>query len=91
VNNAVARAAGLIAIAAIPVIARLTGDTYTDPVRFLPAFRLAIWICVWSTHRRQRPAVLTIRNTRVASARDRNKPLVCVSLAAEPPPTTSSP
>jgi hypothetical protein len=45
----------------------------------------------WSTHRRQRPAVLTIRNTRVASARDRNKPLVCVSLAAEPPPTTSSP
>ncbi|OMH26735.1 MFS transporter [Tersicoccus phoenicis] len=45
VNNAVARAAGLVAIAALPALTGITGDVYRDPVRFLPAFHAAIWIC----------------------------------------------
>ena len=32
VNNAVARAAGLLAVAALPVLAGISGDDYTDPV-----------------------------------------------------------
>jgi hypothetical protein len=36
-------------------------------------------------------AALTIRNTRAALARDRVELPVCVSLAGEPPPATSSP
>jgi EmrB/QacA subfamily drug resistance transporter len=45
VNNAVARAAGLIAVAALPAIVGLNGHAYNDPHRFLPAFRDAMWIC----------------------------------------------
>lgn len=46
VNNAVARAAGLLAIAALPVIAGLKGQAYQSAIAYLPAFRTAIWICV---------------------------------------------
>ena len=46
VNNAVARAAGLLAIAALPVIAGLTGDAYRNASMFLGPFRTATWICV---------------------------------------------
>ncbi|MGW4247133.1 MFS transporter [Nocardia sp. NPDC004722] len=42
VNNAVARAAGLLAVAAIPPLAGLTGSAYTDPAAFAHGFRLAI-------------------------------------------------
>jgi EmrB/QacA subfamily drug resistance transporter len=46
VNNAVARAAGLLAVAALPVVVGLSGDAYADPRLFLTPFRHAIWICV---------------------------------------------
>ncbi|AYF74053.1 DHA2 family efflux MFS transporter permease subunit [Nocardia yunnanensis] len=42
VNNAVARAAGLLSVAAIPPLAGLTGAAYTDPADFGHGFRLAI-------------------------------------------------
>ncbi|MFI2364056.1 MFS transporter [Promicromonospora sp. NPDC019610] len=45
VNNAVARAAQLLAVAAIPAAAGLTGVAYTDPDIFSAAFRAAIGIC----------------------------------------------
>ena len=45
VNNAVARAAGLLAIAALPVLVGLTGDVYNDPARFVTPFEHAMWIC----------------------------------------------
>ena len=45
VNNAVARVAGLLWIAALPPIAGLTGAVYTDPVRFHASFVLISWIC----------------------------------------------
>lgn len=46
VNNAVARAAGLLAVAALPALVGLTGATYTDAAAFLPPFRAAVVVCV---------------------------------------------
>jgi EmrB/QacA subfamily drug resistance transporter len=39
VNNAVARVAGLIAVAVIPLLAGVTGDAYLDPAAFSAGFR----------------------------------------------------
>ena len=46
VNNAVARAAGLLAVAVIPVAAGLSGDDYADPAAFESGFDVAILISV---------------------------------------------
>src|SRR5579863_8951629 len=45
VNNAVARVAGLLWIAALPPITGLTGAAYTDPVQFQSSFAQISWIC----------------------------------------------
>ncbi|MEU8310263.1 MFS transporter [Actinomadura sp. NPDC048955] len=45
VNNAVARAAGLLAVAAIPPLAGLTGDAFDNPAVFSHGFRLAMITC----------------------------------------------
>ncbi|RBY83582.1 MFS transporter [Geodermatophilus sp. TF02-6] len=45
VNNAVARAAGLLAVAVVPVAAGLGGSDYTDPAAFGAGFRTAVLIC----------------------------------------------
>ncbi|MET0578938.1 MAG: MFS transporter [Ilumatobacteraceae bacterium] len=45
VNNAVARAAQLLAVAALPVAVGLSGDDYTQPAAFTDGFRLAMMIC----------------------------------------------
>jgi EmrB/QacA subfamily drug resistance transporter len=45
VNNAVARVAGLLWIAALPPITGLTGAVYTDPVPFRSSFAQISWIC----------------------------------------------
>ena len=44
VNNAVARAAALLAVAVLPVAAGLTGDAFRDPALFTHGFRLAMRI-----------------------------------------------
>jgi uncharacterized membrane protein YedE/YeeE len=44
VNNAVARAAGLLAVAVVPGLAGITGDDYTDPAAFDAGFRIAMLI-----------------------------------------------
>ncbi len=44
VNNAVARAAGLLAVAIIPVLAGLTGDAYEEPAVFAAGFSQATLI-----------------------------------------------
>ncbi|HEY0359878.1 MAG TPA: MFS transporter, partial [Mycobacteriales bacterium] len=46
VNNAVARAAGLLAVAVLPPVAGLTGTVYRRPDLFAHGFRVAIEICV---------------------------------------------
>ncbi|GAA1176290.1 EmrB/QacA subfamily drug resistance transporter [Kitasatospora gansuensis] len=45
VNNAAARAAGLLAVAALPALAGLTGDAYLDPVRVDHAFHTSMLAC----------------------------------------------
>jgi EmrB/QacA subfamily drug resistance transporter len=44
VNNAVARAAGLVAVALLPALAGLSGD-YTEPSAFSGGFHVALLIC----------------------------------------------
>ena len=45
INNAVARAGSLLAIAALPVVVGLGGDDYTDPAVFDSAYHSATLIC----------------------------------------------
>jgi EmrB/QacA subfamily drug resistance transporter len=45
VNNAVARVAGLLWIAALPPITGLTGEAYTDPAQFQSSFGQISWTC----------------------------------------------
>jgi len=45
VNNAVARAAGLFAVAGLPLAVGLTGAAYREPDLMHPAFRMAMIIC----------------------------------------------
>jgi EmrB/QacA subfamily drug resistance transporter len=45
VNNAVARAAQLLAVAALPVAVGLSGDDYANPTAFTSGFRMALVVC----------------------------------------------
>ncbi len=45
VNNAVARAAGLLAVAVVPPAVGLTGSALDDPAVVATGFRAAMWIC----------------------------------------------
>jgi EmrB/QacA subfamily drug resistance transporter len=86
VNNAVARAASLLAIAALPAIVGITGDVYADPVRFLSPFRHAMWICVGLQVAGAVLAALTIGNDRHARAApaEYDQPAKSVGLAGDP-------
>ena len=44
-NNAVARVASLLWIAALPPITGLTGTAYADPAQFRSSFTQISWIC----------------------------------------------
>jgi EmrB/QacA subfamily drug resistance transporter len=45
INNAVARSGSLLAVAALPLVAGLSGDEYGDPHAFTHAYRIAILVC----------------------------------------------
>jgi EmrB/QacA subfamily drug resistance transporter len=45
INNAVARVAGLLAVAVLPAIAGLTGDSFYDPVAMADGFDVAMVAC----------------------------------------------
>jgi hypothetical protein len=45
VNNAVARAANLLAVAALPVVVGLSGDDYAEPAAFSAGFASAMALC----------------------------------------------
>ncbi len=45
VNNAVARVAGLLAVAVLPVVAGLTGDAFYDPAKMTHGFHVGMAVC----------------------------------------------
>jgi EmrB/QacA subfamily drug resistance transporter len=45
VNNAVARVAGLLAVAVLPVVAGLTGDNFYDPAKMTSGFHMGMFVC----------------------------------------------
>ena len=45
INNAVARSGSLLAVAALPLVAGLTGDEYGNPAAFTSSYRIAMIIC----------------------------------------------
>jgi EmrB/QacA subfamily drug resistance transporter len=63
VNNDVARAGGLIAVALLPVVSSLTGDAYLHAHEFASGFRTAGIICAIMCAAGGVLAAFTIRNT----------------------------
>jgi EmrB/QacA subfamily drug resistance transporter len=49
VNNAVARVAGLLAVAVVPVVAGLTGDKFYDPSHMTHGFHVGMVVCAGLT------------------------------------------
>jgi len=66
VNNDVARAAGLIAVAVLPALAGITGSAYLHPVEFSAGFHRAALICAGLCVLGGALSALAIRNARRA-------------------------
>ena len=45
INNAVARVAGLLAVAGLPVLVGITGDRFYQPARMMSGFHVAMTVC----------------------------------------------
>jgi EmrB/QacA subfamily drug resistance transporter len=86
VNNAVARAAGLLAVAAIPPLAGLTGETYTHPAAFAHGFRVALTICAALMAAAAALAFLTVRDDALKTAPRSAEPQRRTHCAVEGPP-----
>ena len=62
VNNTVARAAGLFAVAILPLLSGLTGAAALNPAEFSAGFRTAVYICAAASAAGGLLGVLMIRN-----------------------------
>jgi EmrB/QacA subfamily drug resistance transporter len=71
VNNAVARAAGLLAVAIIPGIAGITGDAYADPAALDAGFRMSVLISAGLVAAAAVVSFVFIRRARTTPAADR--------------------
>ena len=68
VNNAVARAASLLAVAVLPLVAGLRGEEYRRPDAFAAGFRVAALVCAAMLAAGGLLAALVIRRRRLRSA-----------------------
>jgi len=68
VNNAVARTAGLLAVAVVPVAAGISGTDYQDPQRFAPGFRTAAYLVAGLLVLGGLLSAVTVRDDVVATA-----------------------
>jgi hypothetical protein len=69
INNNVARAAGLIAVATLPLAAGITGRAALDPQILSAGFRMAMWIAAGLVAAGGVLSSLTIRNVQAAEGR----------------------
>jgi EmrB/QacA subfamily drug resistance transporter len=84
VNNDVARAAGLFAVAVLPVVSGLTGDAYLHPATFAHGFRISCVIAGVMCGVGAIIAAVTIRNTRVVDVDHHALTQPCVGATAPP-------
>ncbi|HEX6492355.1 MAG TPA: MFS transporter [Candidatus Dormibacteraeota bacterium] len=99
VNNDVARTASLIAVAVLPAVAGITGDSYLHPARFSSGFHTAVLVAAVCCAAGTVLAVLAIRNperrpVRVVPGRWHcalDAPPLCDPAPATPEPLGASP
>jgi EmrB/QacA subfamily drug resistance transporter len=94
VNNDVARTASLIAVAVLPAIAGITGDSYLHPARFSSGFHTAVLAAAACCAAGSVLAVLTIRNPERRPARAEQVRWHCAVDApplCDPAPATPEP
>ncbi|MFI6867435.1 MFS transporter [Nocardia sp. NPDC050406] len=90
VNNAVARAAGLLSVAAIPPLAGLTGDAYNNLSTFDNGFRTALFICVVLMVAAAVLTFLTVRDDALRTAAPAAEPECKMHCAVAGPPLEPS-
>ncbi len=86
VNNDVARAAGLIAVALLPAAGGITGDAYLHPAEFSAGFHTASFISAGLCVLGGVLAAATIRNPRAAAAEAAAPPKQLWHCAVDAPP-----
>lgn len=86
VNNAVARAAGLLAVAALPVLAGISGEDYHSATAFDHGFRVAMLLCAGLLGLGGALAALRIRDAGVRAAARLERQNYC---AIDGPPVTA--
>ncbi|MFC5754333.1 MFS transporter [Actinomadura rugatobispora] len=91
VNNAVARAAGLLAVAAIPPLAGLTGDAYKDPAAFSDGFRLAMPVCAALLAAGAALSFFTVDDGALRAAPEEREPRCKMHCAVGAPPLEPEP
>ncbi|GAA4090755.1 MFS transporter [Actinomadura miaoliensis] len=82
VNNAVARTAGLLAVAAIPPLAGLTGAAYDDPAVFSGGFAASMRVCAVMLLAGAVLTALTVRDDVLRAAPDHEREPRCKSHCA---------
>src|SRR5689334_6849158 len=91
VNNAVARAASLLFVAAIPPLAGLTGDAQSHPLVFLHGFRIAILASAVPVACGAVLSFFTIRDDALRAAPAAAKPECMINCAVGAPPLEPGP
>ncbi len=86
VNNAVARAAGLLAVAAVPPLAGLTGDAFNNPAEFSDGFQKATTVSAAMLFAGAVLSFLTVRNDVLAEALPDCEPERKIHCAIDGPP-----